>query len=75
MRSKLSAFADTLFLALGEAVVISATVGIYFAIGQFHISVLLGACLGAVVTVLNFLFLSIGMGKIIDEYISNMKNC
>lgn len=56
-------------IIIGEALVSSIICLVYLLIKKFTYKVILGAALGSVVTVLNFLVLSIMAGKVIDRFI------
>ena len=54
-------------LAIGEALVGAIITAVFFLIGKFNYTVPLGALLGGVVTVFNFVFLSIAVNRAIDD--------
>jgi len=58
---------ETLFIAVGEAVVSAIVIGIFALIRKFSYTVLTGAALGSALVVLNFLFLSIVVNRAIDR--------
>ena len=68
-KNKLSAYIDTVWLALGELVV-AALVSVGFLIfKRFDYTVLTGAALGGAVTVINFLILSVGVNRAINRFV------
>ena len=68
-KSKLSAYIDTVWLAIGE-VIVALLVAVGFLIfGKFDYTVVTGATLGGVVTVVNFLILSIGVNRAISQFV------
>ena len=74
-KSKLSEYIDTVWLALGEAVVVLLVcLGFVIArLGGLDVVVykaLLGALLGGAVTVLNFHFLSVAINRAVKNYIT-----
>lgn len=71
MNNKSVPFKETLYLAIGEAAVSAIVVAVFLIIGKYNFTVLTGACLGSLVTVLNFLFLSISVNNAIDKALEN----
>ena len=69
-KSKLSVYIDSLWLALGEVLVALAVVGGFAIFDKFSYKVVTGAVIGGVVTVLNFLILSISVNRAIDKFIN-----
>ena len=68
-KSKLSAYVDTLWLALGE-VGVAALVSVGFLIFKsFDYTVVTGALLGGAVMVVNFLILSVGVNRAVNKFI------
>lgn len=73
-KSKISQYIDTVWLAVGELVV-SALVAVGFlTFGKFNYSVATGAALGSLVTVVNFLILSIGINRAINKFVEERGN-
>ena len=68
MNSNKSKYRDVLYLAFGELLAAAAVVAVYLIINSYSYKVLLGAVLGAVVAVFNFLFLSISVNKAVDKF-------
>ena len=68
-KNKLSAYIDTVWLALGEAIVAALISVVYLLIGKFDYTVITGATLGGAVTVINFLILSIGVNRAINQFV------
>ena len=68
-RSKLAVYIDSLWLTIGEAIVALAVVGGFAIFGKFSYEVVTGAIIGGVVTVMNFLILSISVNRAIDKFI------
>lgn len=58
---------ETVILTLGEALVSVIITAVYLLVGRFDYTVPLGAALGAVVTVFNFIFLSIAINRAVDK--------
>ena len=74
MENSKSSYRETVYLAVGEAVVTALTVLGFFishlALGtDFGIVVLTGAVLGFAVIVLNFFFLSLSVNRAVDAYL------
>ena len=69
-KSKLSVYIDSLWLALGEVLVALAVVGGFAIFDKFSYKVVTGAVIGGVVTVFNFLILSISVNRAIDKFIN-----
>ena len=68
-KSKLSLYIDTVWLAIGEAIVAALISVVFLLIGKFNYSVVTGAILGGAVTVLNFLILSVGVNRAINKFV------
>ena len=68
MKKTNNSYKDVLYLLSGEIIVSVGIVVAYIALSLYQWNVLTGAILGAVVTVLNFLILSIQINKAIDKY-------
>ena len=68
-KNKLSAYIDTVWLAIGETVVAALISAVYLLIGKFDYTVITGATLGGAVTVLNFLILSVGVNRAINKFV------
>ena len=68
-KSKLSLYIDTVWLAIGEAIVAALISVVFLLIGKFNYSVVTGAILGGAVTVLNFLILSVGVNRAINNFV------
>lgn len=58
---------QTAIVAAGQAVCVAAMVGIFALLGYFDYTVVLGGLMGAVVAVLNFLFMAIGISLAADK--------
>lgn len=69
-QTKKSNYIDTLYLAILEAVVALIIVLVYLAIGRLQFTIVLGAILGAIVTVVNFLILSVTVNNAINKYLA-----
>ena len=67
--NKLSAYADTLWLLIGELIVSALTLAVFALIGKFHYSVIMGGVLGTIITTLNFFILSVGINRAVNKYI------
>lgn len=63
---------ETVFLAVGEAVASAITVAVFALLGKFDYTVLLGVLLGSLVTVGNFLFLSVSVNRTIDKILEGV---
>ena len=68
-KSKLSLYIDTVWLAIGEAIVAALISVVFLLIGKFNYSVVTGAVLGGAVTVINFLILSVGINRAINKFV------
>ena len=75
MNSKSVPFKETLYLAIGEAAVSAIVVAVFLIIQKFELAVLLGAILGSVVIILNFLALSVSVNRAIDKALENAPKC
>ena len=73
MEDKSSAKMQIIFLAVGEVAVSAIICLVYFLLGKFDTAVVLGALLGSVVTVLNFLFLTVTVNREVDKYLALRK--
>ena len=58
---------EMLYLAIGEAIVTGIITAVYLIIGKFNYTVILGAVLGSLVTVANFVFLCISVNRALDK--------
>ena len=67
MKKSLTKIREFLVLILGEIVVSSLTVLVFFLINKFETSVVFGALLGSAVTVINFIVLSLTIGRAFDK--------
>ena len=68
-KNKLSLYIDTVWLAIGEAIVATLISVVFLLIGKFNYSVATGAVLGGAVTVINFLILSVGINRAINKFV------
>ena len=68
-KNKLSLYIDTVWLAIGEAIVAALISVVFLLIGKFNYSVVTGAVLGGAVTVINFLILSVGINRAINKFV------
>ena len=68
-KNKLSAYADSLWLLIGELMASALTVGVFSLLGKFHYSVITGGLLGSIISTLNFFILSVGINRAISRYI------
>lgn len=64
-----SSLKGALTILLGEAVVSLIIVSVYLLLDKFSYKVITGVALGSLVTVANFLILSISVNRAIDKYI------
>ena len=69
MENSSSSTRQILALALGEAIVSALVCIVYLAIGKFDYTVITGVALGSVVTVLNFIFLTLSVNRAVDRYL------
>lgn len=69
-KSKLSVYIDTVWLALGEAIVALLVSVAFLIFKSFNYTVITGAVLGGAVTTVNFLILSVGINRAVNKYIS-----
>ena len=60
-------FQETAIVAVGELICTAAMVGIFALMGYFDIGVVLGAIVGAVLAIGNFLFMAIGASLAADK--------
>ena len=63
-----NSYIDTVYLAIGEAIISLIVLLIYIAIGKFEWTVVTGVVLGSAVTVCNFIILSIALNKEINKF-------
>ena len=68
-KNNLSAYADSLWLLIGELLASAMTAGVFALIGKFHYSVITGGLLGAIISTLNFFILSVGINRAVNKYI------
>lgn len=73
-KNKLSLYIDTVWLAIGEAIVAALISVVFLLIGKFNYSVVTGAILGGAVTVLNFFILSVGVNRAINQFVEERGN-
>ena len=64
-----NSYIDTIYLAIGEAIVSLLVLLVYIAIGKFEWTVITGAILGSLATIANFVILSIALNKALDKFI------
>jgi hypothetical protein len=64
-----NSYIDTIYLAIGEAIVSLLVLLIYLAIGKFDWTVITGVILGSLATIANFVILSIALNKALDKFI------
>ena len=69
-KNKLSAYIDTVWLALGEIIVVALISAVYLMLKRFDYTVITGAALGGAVTVINFLILSVGVNRAINKFVA-----
>lgn len=74
MKKKNAALRESAFVLLGEVIVSLVILTVYLIIRQFNDEIIIykvitGVCLGSLVTVLNFLFLSLSTNKVIDRFL------
>ena len=67
MDSRKYVLKQTGILAIGQAVCVAAMVGVFALLGYFDYTVALGGLMGAIVAVLNFLFMAIGLSLAADK--------
>ena len=58
---------ETRIIAIGEGIGVAAMWGIYFLLGRFDRTVLLGGIVGAVISVLNFFFMALSADMAADR--------
>lgn len=73
-KNKLSAYADTLWLLIGEIAVAAVVCAVYLLIKRFDYTVVTGGLLGALVTTVNFFILSVGINRAVNKYIDARGN-
>lgn len=64
-----NSYIDTIYLAIGEAIVSLLVLLVYLAIGKFDWTVITGVILGSLATIANFVILSIALNKALDKFI------
>lgn len=79
MKKQNAALRESGFVLLGEVVVSLIIVAVYLVIKQFSENIVIykvitGVCLGSLVTVLNFLFLSLSTNSVIDRFLEARGN-
>lgn len=79
MKKQNAALRESGFVLLGEAIVSLIIVAVYLVIKQFSENIVIykvitGVCLGSLVTVLNFLFLSLSTNSVIDRFLEARGN-
>lgn len=67
MESRKYVLKQTGILALGQVICVASMVGIFALLGCFDYTVVLGGLMGAVVAILNFLFMAIGLSLAADR--------
>ena len=67
MQKKNLPYAEYAILTVGEIIVSLIVVGVYLAIGKFSYQVITGVLLGSLVTIFNFVFLSIAVNRAVDN--------
>ena len=67
--NKNSSYTDTLYLAIGEAIISLLVVLVSLAINKFDLTIISGVILGSIVTIVNFLILSYSVNKAINKFI------
>ena len=67
--SFLSRYRETFVMAIGEAIVIALTVAVFLLLKKFDHTVILGAVLGGLVSVLNMFILSFSVNRAVDRYV------
>ena len=70
MENRASSSSQILMLALSEAIVSALVCAAYLVIGKFNYTVLTGVALGSVVTVANFVFLTLSVNRAVDRYLA-----
>ena len=60
-------FQETAVVAVGEVICTAAMIGIFFLMGYFNTGVVLGAIVGMVLAIGNFLFMAIGASLAADK--------
>ena len=67
MESRKTVFTETGIVAAGQLICVAVMVGIFALLGYFDYTVVLGGIAGALVAVLNFLFMAIGVSLAADK--------
>ena len=62
---------EALILTVGEIIVSAVTVAVYLLIKKYDYTVLLGAALGCVLAIANFIFLSVSVNRAVDRAIES----
>ena len=73
-KNKFLNYIDTLWLFIGELIVSLPVIAIYLILGKFDYTVITGSLLGATVITVNFLILSIGITRAVNNYIEARGN-
>ncbi len=74
MQKKNMPVSEILFLIFGEAAVSLVVAAVYLLLERFSYKVVTGACLGTLVTVLNFVILSIAVNRAVDKVMAEKGN-
>ena len=67
MDSRKIVFQETAIIAIGQVICTAAMIGIFALLGRFDRSVLFGGILGAVIAILDFLFMAVGTSLAADK--------
>ena len=67
--NKITNYIDSIYLAIGEAIISLIVILIYTALGLFDWTVISGVILGSIATIANFLILSYSVNKAINKFI------
>ena len=63
-------YREIFILSLGEVIVSAIVIAVFLIVKKYELSVLLGAVLGSVVTVANFVWLAISVNRAIDKVLA-----
>ena len=74
MDSRKLVFQETAIVAIGQVICVGAMFGIFALLGSFDRTVLLGGIIGALLSLLNFLFMAVGALMAADKAVNQNVN-
>ena len=69
MKNKDSVFGTLAALIVGELAVSAVTAGVFLLLGHFSYKVITGVALGTLVSVFNFIFLTVSVNRAVNEFV------